>query len=283
VVKIAIGIAHAEFLWERRESLSRLLRAVPEAHVSVSKEREHASVWAKRLWEWADAQDADATILLNDDITVHPELREIVAAMVTAVPGETISLHTSVPVAASLATAGQRWLRSYWLTGPGYVLPRGGARRLLDWSAAAPRNLVATSNEDAIGIHEAWSRQRPIWGSIPAFVEHDVSVPSTLGYDRHPLRKSGIPWTSPHFAGAPFTDPSYWKPAGEPALVPNPWMTHDAMARTERLVREGNSLCVMCVARPGVVASPASDAMICLTCLASCFVYVARIIASKGP
>lgn len=273
-MKIAIGIAHAEFLPDRRASLARLLRQAPAAHVSVSKEREHASVWAKRLWEWAAEQDADATILLNDDVTIHPQLVEAVAAMAAAIPGETIALHTSVPVAQSLALIGERWLRCYWLTGPGYVLPRGGAQRLLDWSAAAPRSVVATVNEDAIGIHEAWSRQRPIWGAIPALVEHDVSVPSTLGYDNHVLRKSCVPWTAPHFARAPVTDPAYWKPLGEPVLVENPWMTRDSMARIERLVRAGHSLCFMCLARPGTVGSSASDAMICLPCLSSCFAFV---------
>ena len=275
-MKIAVGIAHAEFLPERRNSLSRLLRQVPRAYVSVSKEREHASVWAKRLWEWAAEQDADATVLLNDDVTIHPQLVEAVQAMVTAVPGETIALHTSVPVAQSLALIGERWLRCYWLTGPGYVLPRGGARRLLDWSAAAPRSLVGTVNEDAIGIHEAWSRQRPIWSTIPALVEHDVSVPSTLGYDQHPLRKSCVPWTATPFAEAPVTDPSYWNPLSEPVLVENPWMTRDSMARVERIVHQGNSLCFMCLTRPGAVGSSVSDAMICLGCLANCFSFLVQ-------
>jgi hypothetical protein len=278
-VKIAIGIAHAEFLPDRRSSLDRLLAQVPGAHVSVSEKREHASIWAKRLWEWAATEDADATILLNDDVSVHPQLVEIVGAMVSAVPGETIALHTSVPVAPTLAAAGQRWLRCYWLTGPGYVLPRGGAQRLLDWAAAAPRNLVGTMNEDAIGNHEAWSRQKPIWNCLPALVDHDVSVASTLGYDSHPLRRSCVPWTDPAFASGRLTHPDYWSPAGEPVFVDNPWMTREALARTERLVRFGNWLCCMCIERPGVVGSSTSDAMLCLPCVANCFTMVTKELA----
>lgn len=281
-MRIAVGIAHAAFLEERRRTLRRLLDQLPGAHVSVSEKREHASVWAKRLWEWAEAEDADATILLNDDVTVCPQLVEIVAAMVTAVPDETISLHTSLPVALSLAAAGERWVRCYWLTGPGYVLPRGAPRRLLDWLARAPTSLVRRTNEDAVGIYEAWSRQKPIWGVIPALVEHDTSVPSTLGYDKHPLRTSCIPWTLPPFEGAPLTDPSFWKPAGEPVLLENPWLSRDAMSRTERLCRFGSSLCCLCLENPGTIGSQTSDAMICLNCIVNAVGFIARVAADKS-
>jgi hypothetical protein len=253
-MRVAIGIAHAAFLPERVESRRALLRVIPvvpgvPVHVSMSTEREHARVWARRLWQWAAEVDAESTILLNDDVSVAPELVDAVIAMTDALPGEIISLHTQLPAARSLAEAGQRWLRSYWCSGPGYVLPRGVARRLVEWLDACPTALAEHWNEDGYCQMLAWSQRRPIWHCIPGLVQHDVSVPSTLGYDNDPLRTTCVPWTDPLFAGLDLRAPEMWRPDGPSTFVENPWMTTQQLVPLEHQYDRGDRFVV-------VVATP---------------------------
>lgn len=277
-VSISIGIAHAGFLPERKPGLARLLEQIDNyprpqhggnVHVSRSLVREHASVWAKRLWEWAATQEADAVVLLNDDVTLCPNFVQTVQAMVAAVPDQVIALHCTAPVAPSLAAAGEQWLRSYWLTGPAYILPRGAAKRLLEWVANAPKSLIASVNEDNVIMHWAWSEQRPIWHSLPALVQHDVSVPSTLGYDNHPMRQSNVAWDSPHFKGESFINAEDWAPKAEPVMVQCPWMSNEAFSRVERAYQSVPQLCCFCHARAGQLGS-ATGAVICGPCLSNC-------------
>ena len=225
-MRVSIGIAHASWAPGRKETLQRLLGQLGGAkvHVSVSEDREHARVWARRLWKWASTQDGP-TILLNDDVEVSPDLVAAVEAMLQVLPGEIISLHSQLPVARSLAGANQRWLRSYWLSGPGYVLPSGTPKKLLEWMSATPDSILDSWNEDGYANLFSWGMRRPVWHSLPALVAHDVNVSSTLGYDNHKYRSTLVPWTDPLFRGAPLHKTAYWEPSCPPVFVQNPWMS----------------------------------------------------------
>ena len=122
-------VTAAEWAPERRPGLARLQAQLPGAITLASPVREHASVWALRAWRKAAAHDGP-TVILNDDVTVCPDFPAVVAAMLAAVPDQVIALHTTIAIAPSLAACGERWVRSYWLTGPGYVFPPGAAARL---------------------------------------------------------------------------------------------------------------------------------------------------------
>ena len=218
-MKILICSA-SNWLPERKATLERLLEQVPEATVLSSRRREHAAIWARRAWEWAEDQQDDVCIL-NDDVIVCPEFPKVLDAMTQAAPGRVLALHTSVPEASGIKG---HWLRCYWMTGPGYVLPKGAPTKLLDFWASLPWawNAPPGRNEDVLAIQWAWSRQEPFWSSIPAVVRHDTATKSTLGYDDHKLRSSCVDWE--RFPDAKLTDPEFWaQGAKAPPFVENPW------------------------------------------------------------
>jgi hypothetical protein len=204
-MKLDVAIATAAGWDERRKApLERLVRALPSKPlISVSMEREHARVWARRLWERLAALDdepelhQDAWIVLNDDVTVHPEIRPLVEHLVGMLPDEIISLHGNFPTMRLAADAGARLLRCYWTSGPGYVLQRGHAREILNWLDTVPPDWFdGDVNEDGVLASWSWARQRPAYVTVPALVRHDTSVPSTVGYDDHPNRTSPLDWAS---------------------------------------------------------------------------------------
>lgn len=265
-----IAIAHAPWAPGRRETLARLVDQLQEdVTVSVSTGPEHASVWARRLWEWAARQD-EHVLLLNDDVLVHPEIRRICEAMIEAVPDECLSLHTNVLGAAAEAMLGHHWVRCYWYTGPAVILPPRAVRSLLAWVYRTPWAFLARHNEDNQAIHWAWSEQRPFWCAIPAPVVHDTAVKSTLGYDDHPFRVPTVPWGDPRWRDADLTSSAWWRVGGEPPTVENPWMPAAKLEGMRRVLEEpGEQLCAFCQDRAGVVSSLPSSAAprACFTCV----------------
>lgn len=267
-----IAIAHAAWLPERKATLARLRASLGDMQrISLfqSPTREHASIWARRLWENAAEYSDEYTVCLNDDVTVHPKLFDVINAMTKAVPDQVISLHCTSPVAPSFAEAGERWLRAYWCTGPGYILPPGAAKRLLAWIETVPLSFVASVNEDNLIMHWAWHEQRPIWHCIPALVQHDTSTRSSLGYDNQPawMRSSPVAWTEPRWGEVDLHVPEAWTPDGEPMLVECPWMIRERLAQVERFLYDRPDLCSFCHQNNGSVASQNTGAKICRVCL----------------
>lgn len=270
-VKLAIGIAHAAFDARRRAPLERLVAELGGAShfVTRSTEREHASVWSERLWLRGVLSDADAVLFLNDDVRPIPQLHAIASAMLEARPlTEAFALHTSTPIAATLRAAGQPWCRCYWMTGPAYMLRRPALERLVAFARMLPDAFRRTVNEDVVGIHWAWSEQRPFWSSIPALVRHDVSVPSTLGYDEHPLRTSCVDWRDDEIDA--MTSPDFWRGEDAAPLLENPWMSREHMAAVARDLRAvgamGNFVCGFCLSARAVTISAKTGAAICAKC-----------------
>jgi hypothetical protein len=256
--------ASAGWLPERRKTLARLRAQVERTDrlvVLESPRREHASVWATRLWEEAARHDEPA-VCLNDDVILHPRFQEIVRAMVEAVPGEVLSLHTNMPGAVKVARDGHHWGRTYWLSGPAYCLPPGVARSLLDFPV--PWTLRSSINEDNLAIHWMWDRQRPAWCAIPAPVTHDIAVPSLLGYDLHPNRVPTVPWEN--FPLARMEDPGYWRATSDPPHVENPWMSAAKMQHVRRVLVAGARVCSICCTEEGVFGRPNGHA-ICPACV----------------
>jgi hypothetical protein len=194
-------IAHAEWSPERRRSLDRLIDSlgkggVPSAHIVASAQKEHAKIWARKLWMKVAADDAETAVCLNDDITVPEHFHEAIVALTQVVKRHPLSLHTqgSVDILRA-ARDGARFVAFHCMTGPGYALRRGHAASLLEyWDTHAEELEYAPNNEDGIGARWSYANGILFVGTIPALVEHDVSVPSTLGYDKHPMRKAGVPF-----------------------------------------------------------------------------------------
>lgn len=263
-----IFVAHAAWAPGRRESLARLLEQVPGAEVVTSTVREHASVWAPRLWRRAYelTNPGEWATLLNDDVTIAPDHAiENMLATVSAGDVFGVSLATIQPEAGSAYAAGKRWLLSYCATGPGYALRREIIPLLLDFHAKKLTDgMRAKMNEDEVLSHFAWSRQEPFLHCLPALVKHDVSVKSTLGYDNHPGRIASFLWDE-------HTDLAHWPTPSNVDYVSHPWMGEGRMRAVHRAITNGwdfDDTCVICADRKVLMQSPKTGAGICGQCLA---------------
>jgi hypothetical protein len=190
--------------------------------VICSLDREHAATWAHRLYCLALRTDADELTLLNDDCLLPGRFEEIVSAMHSAARGP-LSLHTTHPMAEGMLRAGLRWFQSYWYTGPAVSFKRADLQSLVNYRASLPRWFLESRNEDNIAMQWAWSRKTAFWHPLPAVAKHDVDVPSSLGYDKHPLRTAIVTWAD---VRGDLTTGSFWHERHEPLLVECPWMTH---------------------------------------------------------
>jgi hypothetical protein len=253
-------IAHAPHAPGRKESLARLLEpfkreiyAAPE--VLASRGPEHASIWARRLWERA-AEINDHVCLLNDDVSLAPDFEERIARAVQAVPDEPISLHCTNP--AVMAHPDAAWVRCYHYTGPAVILPPGAAASLLEFVYALPWSFLSRLNEDNIAMEWAWSRQRPFWYLLPSPVWHDTGVPSTLGYDHHPHRV-------PVVVG-PERDVTVKDPGSVP-FVELDWCRTEGLDYRRNVLKAGRSLCFLCTGREGVVGDVKQGITLCTICL----------------
>ena len=298
-----IFIAHSGWSVERRGTLRRLLGQLQLTHLNsqgldvevvTSKEKEHSSVWSDRLWEACSKHDGDA-VCLNDDVEVCPRFPAVVEAMLSQADAEVVSMHTNMAVAPSLAEAGQRFLKSYFVTGPAYVLRRGVARRLNRFARRLPAGFRAGTQEDNVAILWTYHEREPAWATIPSLVKHDVSVPSTCGYDDHPLRRALVPWDLPVFLEdepygcsnedgsktrnlqrqvfgvPPLADPGFWAQKTEPAYVECSWMPTQTMRSYEMMwgigVKPGD--CWACGKERGMVGVERIGMMVCSGCALS--------------
>lgn len=279
VTTVSVHIAHAAFLPERKATLERLLKQLAEQRgvshgfeprVHRSEKREHASVWATRVYRAIAAENPDAAIVLNDDVEVSPDLVASVRQMLRQPTSRMISLHASHPMARSLAEAGQRWFATYHLTGPGYVVRKGGARELLDWGAAAPKAWFEKVNEDNVAIQWGFRNREPIWNAIPALVKHDESVPSSLGYDQHAGRVTKVAWDEEIFRGIDLRDEHTWDPprGGVPFLETH-WTDTATLLTEEIAISLGIApmICWFCKDRPALIGSNKTGARICHVCV----------------
>lgn len=228
---IYIAIGHAAWAGDkRRENFNRLVRGVGPDYVHVSREQEHASVWARDIWEWAEKRCAPVCIL-NDDVEVCPDFREVLSAMQRHLPfgdGMRVGLHTTFP--RSELEGRRPWVSSYWYTGPGVVISPSWARYLLQfWDA---HQELHDANEDMVGIYAAYESRMPYWHPIPAPVQHRTDIRSTLGYDGHAHRLTTVPWTLPEFDGLDLTRDETW--IAKPSRLEVPWMRDEQLRRLRK-------------------------------------------------
>lgn len=266
---IGVAIAHASWAKGRKDALVRLCTQLNRQgctpYIQESTRREHASTWAvERLWGWAAEQDNDV-LLLNDDIEVAPNLLAACEAMLKQPTSRMISLHTNLQASRSLAQAGQRWVRTYLLSGPAYIFRRGAAKEILHLVSQMPRSFVEKYNEDNVGIQVAYRLREPIWCTIPSPVIHDVGVPSTLGYDGHPMRQSPVPYTD-----FPKLDLLDWSFDGTPAFIECSWMPSKSLATTECALTLGfdAETCWFCGKNKAAFGSEVTGVRACFMCLA---------------
>ncbi len=221
---IPIFIAHAAFLPERREQVARMLERVPTARVVESPEKVHARVWFRRVVEAALAAGGGPFCMLSDDVDTAPNFQEHIDALHAAAPDRMIALHSTAPAAPSLIMCGERWLESYWMTGPGMIIP--DAKACLEWLDKVPSWIWHSQNEDGALIFYAYSKREPVLHCLPAIVKHIADLPSTLGYDNHPMRVTDV-------YGEPAVD---WPAPEKPVHVACPWMPVSQLQRTDAAI-----------------------------------------------
>ena len=258
---IAFQVAHAAWAKGRPAHLDKMLSSLPfRINVVKSIKKEHASVWARRLWETCKVLDEaesapDWNVCLNDDVDVCPS-KPVWEAALGAAKGDIVSLHTSCTESTD-----HPWVRCYWMTGPGYALRRGVAAKLLAFYDSLPAiwQTAEGNNEDLVGILYAWSKQEPIWSTVPALVQHRTEIESTLGYDGHRLRESPVPWTSKPL-------PASWAVTSQPPVIENPWMPSAQLDVMWRAIKVGH-LCSFCCRNVAFAASKVSEGRVCEDCL----------------
>ena len=280
-MNISYRVATCGFIPERVEFVKKMQEGFDAPlKLSVSETKEHASVWAKRLWTACAEEDLgenppDWHVLLNDDVDLaSPKAFE--AALTHAKSG-IVSFHTSCTNKIT-----DKWVSCYWATGPGYALRRGVAQQLLQFLEFLPDEVKLHENEDVVMILYQWSHQEPIWSTIPALVRHRTELPSVLGYDNHPLRVTPVPFTMPMYSAKRYEHPDFWKQEGAPPFIENPWFNSVSLTSRWHGIKEMQArklagdpepiMCAFCLQRPLTYKSEKTSVGLCKRCLLQCVI-----------
>ena len=293
--RVTVHIAHAAFLPERAATLDRLYSQLApqmgkrKAVVHRSEEREHASVWARRVYAAVAAENADAAIVLNDDVEISDELVAAATVMLEQPTSRIISLHCVHPMARSLAESGQKWLRTYHVSGPAYIMRKGAAAEAQRYYDETPQRWNGAVNEDTVLIQMMFRHREPVWNSLPALVTHDTAVPSSLGYDNHAGRATAVAWHDrelwPESATRDLSSPEFWRPEGEIPFLPTHW-TPDETLLSHEIANDlgiGPTICWWCRKVPAAFGSPQSGARMCHVCLHATVGGVINAAMKAGP
>lgn len=207
-MKLALSITHAAHRPERVASFERLRSQVGSTwdFVHVESDPMPCHEWSLRQWQWALDCGADATVFLQDDVTVCERFHEVAAAIAEAGRDRIVCLHSNHPRAAALAEAGHHWYTSAdGLVGNGYILGRAQLEGLLHFRRACVVD-PADWNEDTLIDAYAMATEQRIYHCVPSPIDHDTSLPSTWGADHHAHRRPyarivpdmhAIDWTIP--------------------------------------------------------------------------------------
>jgi hypothetical protein len=199
-MKIAVSIAHAGHIAERKPLLERLLKDLGSnfAHVHVEGDKAPPHVWSERQWLATIRSGVTHGLFLNDDLFLCDHFAETLARVVEARPNDVISLYCSDERARHIVG---RWYTSReGLIGNAYVVP---IQVLCEFLAFRKRDLVEscveTLTEDQQLNLFCMATGRKVWHTRPSLVEHDVSIASCYGNEGNAARTAAIgPWKNMH-------------------------------------------------------------------------------------
>ncbi len=189
-VKLAISIAHAVHRPERRRTLTPMLDALADrqnyTHLECAPGKPHE--WSERQWGGAITMSTLGSgcthaLLLNDDLVLCDGFLAVLANVIAARPNHLINLYNCHKLAHEAQARGMSWLTGNdSLIGNAYVIPIPSLRHFLHWrETALTPGTVETLSEDQLVNLWAMAHDIRIWHTIPALVEHDLSVPSCYG------------------------------------------------------------------------------------------------------
>lgn len=221
-MRISLAITHTPWIESRRPPFNRLLQALGPDHLlgvlenweayKVFDEKAPNYVWSAHMWEWAAAQDVDYCLFLQDDAIVPDNFRPLLESMLSGMweePPAIIGLEVAHPAAHALHEEGYRWFTTAdALIGVGYIVSRHFLKRFLDWRMGLEPDVIRKVSEDTLlGLFCALDGTR-ILHPLPTIVDHDTSIPSTYGNDKHTNRRPLVTWNN----ALARANPDFWAP-----------------------------------------------------------------------
>jgi hypothetical protein len=189
------------------------------AHYREFTDRAPNTVWAESLWTWLLETGAEWCLQLQDDVMVAPCFWPALRAMIDALPeeAEVIGLTSVHPGSVEIARQGHRWFCTRGnVVGWAYMLRHDALsefRIARDLLPPAFRQM----NEDMQIAEWAARSGRLVWHPVPTIVDHDTSITSSYANDHHGHRRPQVTWRD--FGEGSLTDPTWWKPSGQPTIL----------------------------------------------------------------
>ena len=177
-------------------------------------EKEEWHDWFQRMLQWGDNQDTDWLVSLQDDVEVAPEFWPALRAMMTAWPGEVISLAATHSGGPEVARQGRHSYRTPNLFGWGWALPRAVyAKMAYDTTFEALQAFSARLpgfGEDAYMAEYLAARQIVPRHPCPTIVQHVMHSDSTVARrEEQPHRQSTVTWHG--YPAEDLSRPAFWQ------------------------------------------------------------------------
>ncbi len=274
---IGVVVTVAAFVpsrYARGLSIAAELTKQGPVRVSSSRVKESPAEWWPRAMAAVVDMERDnpkltATVVVQDDVEIAPHLLDHVEHVLRAADSRVVSLHTSLPSAEQLLGLGMRFARSWWVTGPAYVLRRGVAKQLLVLFNRLHHAMRKDMKEDNLVQLWCWMQREPAWSTIPAMVVHDLQEPSVYEHRPQGWRTASVPFTK-FPVGRP---EEYWRahPANvAPPLLACPWFSEQWFRKLEISVALGidHMTCHACLESRSALFANDSALQVCAACAA---------------
>jgi hypothetical protein len=179
-----VGIPHAAWLPERRESVGRLREILSPGAVKYFEvtDRGKPRLWMPKLWSTAAEIPASHALFVEDDCELMPQdFWTTLRSMVQSLPSEIICLYNPEPC-RRLAEDGYRgWARTLdGCVAQGYVFPKPVLRELVAWTARLAPGALDLPFDRLLGVFAVVTR-RFIYHPVPTILACTNRQPSTFG------------------------------------------------------------------------------------------------------
>ena len=229
--RIALGIPHAIWLPERRDSMAVLRSQLGYEEGTTASfriddtgvhdmidvceftEKETNREWARRMWAWAVSTPADFFVTLNDDSRVAPNFWPVLRAMIQVLPRESIlGLAAQHPEGPELYAAGFDWYRTHaWAVGWGYGMWVSDLAEFCQWELAQPDSRWEGKGEDSVINEWVVETDRECWHPLPSIVDHDTNLRTTYNSnDQHEFREGSMSCVGME-ADITLESPDHWR------------------------------------------------------------------------
>jgi hypothetical protein len=208
VISFALGIPHTPWKVDRAKSYRRMMEVVSNAplrtmavdsagyhYCRTFTDRAANWQWSGAMWRWAVEADASHFLSLQDDVIPSPNFWPELRSMVDAYPDQVIGLESVHPACKDAHSRGDRMITtSDGLVGVGYVLPTYQLAQFLEWRASLIKGAVESITEDSLLCMWCVVTGRRVYHPVPTIIDHDVTLASTYGNDKHAHRQPLVTW-----------------------------------------------------------------------------------------